>query len=206
MESHVKLLGHPIHPSLIVLPLGLLISAVVFDIVFLITGNTIFNTISYYNIILGIIGGLLAAIFGFADWLAIPGRTRAKTVGAVHGIGNVTIVALFFISWLIRGSQTAFTPTAVALILSFAGILLALFTGWLGGEMVDRLGVGVDRGANLNASNSLTGAPASRRVSAVPVTGHDEGDTMEHGQPERRNMPQEHPEDWEDPDRPEDRR
>ncbi|MGZ8467318.1 MAG: DUF2231 domain-containing protein, partial [Candidatus Binatia bacterium] len=43
-----------------------------------------------------------------------------------------------------------------ALLLSFMGAGLALVTGWLGGELVDRLGIGVDEGANPNAPNSLS--------------------------------------------------
>lgn len=35
--------------------------------------------------------------------------------------------------------------------------LLALVTGWLGGELVNRLGVGVDTGAHLDAPSSLSG-------------------------------------------------
>ena len=49
-----------------------------------------------------------------------------------------------------------------ALALGFVGLGTALVTGWLGGELVDRLGVGVDEGANLDAPNSLTGQPARR--------------------------------------------
>jgi uncharacterized membrane protein len=44
----------------------------------------------------------------------------------------------------------------MALVFSFFGLGLALVTGWLGGELVDRLGVGVDEGANLDAPSSLT--------------------------------------------------
>jgi len=40
-------------------------------------------------------------------------------------------------------------------VLSFAGGVLALFTGWLGGELVDRLAVGVDPGAHVDAPSSL---------------------------------------------------
>jgi len=47
--------------------------------------------------------------------------------------------------------------------LSFAGFVLAGITGWLGGELVDRLGVGVDEGANVNALNSLVSSTATRR-------------------------------------------
>ena len=45
--------------------------------------------------------------------------------------------------------------------LSLLGAGLAMATAWLGGELVDRLGVGVDDGAHLDAPNSLTEQPAS---------------------------------------------
>lgn len=185
MESRVKAFGHPIHPMLIVLPLGLLASAVIFDIVYLITGNAIFPTIAFYDITVGILGGLLAAAFGFIDWLAVPGGTRAKSVGAFHGLGNLTLVILFAISWFIRNGDPLHLPSTVALVFSFAGILLGLVTAWLGGEMVDRLGVGVDRGANVNAPSSLSGVPASvasaanPHVAAVPVTGRGMGESVD---------------------------
>ena len=67
MESRAKLLGHPIHPMLIVLPLGLFIGAVVFDAMYLWRGNPTFAAIGYWNIAGGIIGGLLAAVFGLVD-------------------------------------------------------------------------------------------------------------------------------------------
>src|SRR5262249_41967781 len=88
MESRAKLLGHPVHPMLIVFPLGLLATSVGFDITYLITRNGGWGTISYWLIGVGIVMGLVAAIFGLIDWLAIPPRTRAKRIGAYHGIGN----------------------------------------------------------------------------------------------------------------------
>jgi uncharacterized membrane protein len=156
MESRVKLFGHPVHPMLIVFPLGLLATAVIFDILYLIFGNRLLPTASYYMIAAGILGGLLAAIFGFIDWLALPNGSRAKNIGLWHGIGNVVIVGLFAVSWLLRGNNVDFIPDGLALILSFAGTALALITAWIGGELVYRLGVGVDPGANVNAPNSIT--------------------------------------------------
>ena len=168
MESRVKLFGHPIHPILIVFPLGLFATAVILDIIYLFNGNTALVTVSFWNIIVGIIGGLLAALFGLADWLAIPSGTRAKAVGLWHGAGNVVIVALFFIAWLLRLNEPGNVPGTTAFILEIIGVGLALITGWLGGELVDRLGVGVDRGANLNASSSLSGRPAQETSSGTP--------------------------------------
>jgi uncharacterized membrane protein len=159
MESRIKLAGHPLHPILIVYPLGLLATAVAFDIAALVTSDNDWFHISFWIMTAGILGGLLATVPGVVDWLAIPNRTRAKTIGLWHGGGNIVVVILFAVSWLFR-REHAEVPNFGALMLSFVAILLALVTGWLGGELVDRLGVGVDNDAHLNAPNSLSGRPA----------------------------------------------
>lgn len=164
MESRAKLLGHSIHQQLIPFPLGLLFTAVIFDIIHLVTGGTHWSLVSFWMIAAGVIGGLVAAPFGLIDWLAIPANTRAKRVGAIHGLGNLVVVALFGVSWLMRNAGVETNPSTLALVLSFAGGGLAIITGWLGGELVDRLGVAVDEGAHLNAPSSLSGRPATERV------------------------------------------
>jgi uncharacterized membrane protein len=159
MESKAKALGHPIHPMLIVFPLGLLSTAAIFDVIYLVTDDGAWAQASFYMIAAGIIGGLASAVFGLIDWLAIPPATRAKRIGLLHGLGNVLVLALFAGSWLLRADPDTATPTT-AVALSLAGVMLALVTAWLGGELVDRLGVGVDDGANLNAPSSLSSRPA----------------------------------------------
>jgi uncharacterized membrane protein len=166
VESKAKLLGHPIHPMLIVFPLGLLATAVVFDVVALVNSNPSGYRLSFWMIAAGIIGGLCAAVFGLIDWLAIPEGTRAKGIGLLHGGLNVLVVLLFIASWWMRRSG-ADIPSTAALVLSFAGVSVALVSGWLGGELVGRLGVGVDDGAHLNAPNSLSGRPATGAVSSI---------------------------------------
>src|ERR1043165_8078358 len=96
MNQKAKLLGHPIHQMLIVFPLGLLATAVVFDLITLFSGNSAWSGAAFYMIGAGIVGGLLAAVFGLWDWLTIPSNTRAKTIGAYHGLGNLG-VGLFFV-------------------------------------------------------------------------------------------------------------
>jgi uncharacterized membrane protein len=161
MESKVKLFGHPVHPMLIVFPAGSFTGAVIFDILYLIFRNPLFPAVSFYIIVLGVIGGLLAAVFGFIDWGALPSNSRARSIGLWHGLGNFVIVVLFAVSWLLRRGNADFVPGGFALILSFAGIVLALITLWIGGELVYRLGVGVDRGANVDAPSSLSQSSAS---------------------------------------------
>lgn len=153
MQSKAKILGHPAHPILIVFPLGLLSTGVVFDIIYLMMGSPSFVTVAFWMIAAGIIGGLIAAPLGLIDWLAIPPNTRAKHIGLMHGVGNLMVLLLFIGSWWFR--RNIDFPGAWAFVLSFAGFALVLITGWLGGELVDRLGVGVDDDADLNAPSSL---------------------------------------------------
>lgn len=161
MESRAKLLGHPIHQMLIVFPLGLLAMAVIFDLLAIGMANGYWSEVAFWMIAAGVVTGLLAAPFGAIDWWAIPSGTRAKRIGAVHGVGNVLVVVLFALSWLMR-SDAPRMPEVAALTLSFAAGFLALITGWLGGELVNRLSVGVDDDAHVDAPSSLS----RRRVRA----------------------------------------
>lgn len=156
MEARAKLLGHPIHQMLIVFPLGLLATSFFFDLIHVFAHVEGMAIASFWMIAAGIIGGLAAAVFGLIDWLAIPDGTRAKAVGMWHGGGNVVVVGLFAASWLLRRPTPAAPPLA-PIVLSAIAVALALVTGWLGGELVDRLGVGVDEAAHLNAPSSLRG-------------------------------------------------
>jgi len=159
MESKVKSMGHPMHPMLVNYPLGLLTVGPIFDIVHFITGNGFWSEIAFWMIAAGTIGGLLAAAVGTIDWFAIPSGTRAKSVGLLHGAGNYVILVLFIVSWLLRLSDPK-APSIAAYVLSFLGAVLLGGTGWLGGELTLRLGIGVDVGGSLNVHRSISGLPA----------------------------------------------
>ncbi len=163
MESKAKLFGHPVHQMLVVFPLGLLGTSVVFDLLYRGLDNEVMALVSHYLIAAGVIAGLIAAPFGTIDWLAIPKGTRAKSVGAMHAAGNVLVLLLFAGSWAVRRDAPQ-SPEILAHVLSFGGAFVSLGTAWLGGELVDRLGVGVSDGAHLDAPSSLRGKAAEARV------------------------------------------
>ncbi len=160
MKFSTKILGHPAHPMLIVFPLGLLSTSVIFDALHLATKNKDLAKVSFWTLAAGIVGGLAAAPVGALDWLGLPKNTRAKRIGLIHGVGNLGVTALFGVSWLLRKDKPE-QPPAAALALSALGISAATATAWLGGELVYRMGVSIDEGAHLNSPSSLSNQPAS---------------------------------------------
>jgi uncharacterized membrane protein len=156
MEARAKLFGHPIHQMLIVFPLGVLGMSLFFDLIAIFTNRPALQQAAFYMIAAGIIAGLLAAVFGLIDFLGIPAGTRAKRIGLLHGVGNVVVVALFAVSWWLRRPAPS-APGNGPIVISAVAVIIALFTGWLGGELVDRLAIGVDDGAHPDAPSSLSG-------------------------------------------------
>jgi uncharacterized membrane protein len=172
MYSKIKSMGHPIHPMLVTFPLGLLITSIIFDIIHWITGNGYWSEIAFWMIAAGTISGIMAAIVGTIDWLGIPSGTRAKRVGILHGTGNYIILTLFVVSGLLR-LYVPGNPPIAAYVLSFLGAAMLGATGWLGGELTLRMGIGVDEGANLNAPSTLSGLPANPEVSHGSSAGEE---------------------------------
>lgn len=166
MKSRARLLGHPLHPILITLPLGLLAGAVVVDLVHWVSGDGFWGRMSYWMTAGGIVTGLLAAVAGFIDWWAIPRGTRARQIGTLHAIVNVAVLALFAISWWVRRPDPALLRVP-AVLLDIVAFGLAGVSGWLGGELIYRLGVAVDPGANLDAPSSLSTDEAGHPAAAT---------------------------------------
>jgi uncharacterized membrane protein len=162
MESRAKLLGHPVHQMLIPIPAGLFIVGALLDIVDIFVEASWIATVSFWNIALGSLAALAAALFGLIDWTKIPSGTRAKRIGTIHGIGNVVAVGLFATAIWIRADILQYQTNPISLALEIAAFVLLGVTAWLGGELVDRLGIGVDDGAHADAPNSLR----AKRVAA----------------------------------------
>jgi uncharacterized membrane protein len=154
MESRAKILGHAVHPLMIAFPIGLLLSSIGFDLLRLITGDKKWGQIAFWNIIAGCVSGWASMIPGAIDWWFLPWRTRAKWVATLHALAADTSINLFFVGWLLRRKDPA-NPPARSLLLSALGGAVIGVVGWLGGELIERLGVAVSPGAHLDAPSSL---------------------------------------------------
>jgi uncharacterized membrane protein len=151
--NRVSIAGHPIHPMLVTIPIGLWIFSLVCDFVFAGTGDTAWQTTAYLTLGGGIVGALLAALPGLVDLLALHEGTERR-VGVTHMILNLAIVAIQAVNFWLRSAPDY--NSTLALGLSVVAVAMLVISGWLGGQLVHVLGVTQPhRDANATQSDRL---------------------------------------------------
>jgi len=144
MESKARIFGHPIHPMLIPFPLALWTTSFVTDVLFYFVRNGSLLLISKYLIGAGILGAAAAAIPGIIDWWAIK-DLEARKVANWHARLNIVALIIFCLSLyfrLGRNGELVNRHLMIPFLLSFVGVILISISGYLGGEMVYRYGIG----------------------------------------------------------------
>jgi uncharacterized membrane protein len=144
MRTPASIAGHPIHPMLVMLPVGLFIFSLLCDLIALISDvPDTWHLVALYTMVGGFIGALIAAMPGFIDFLSITNE-RVRKIAIMHMAFNLVAVTLYGVNiWLrVNGEDATGTP----LLLSLLGVGLLGISGWLGGSMVYRHGVGVNAG------------------------------------------------------------
>src|SRR4051812_36083589 len=144
MRTPANIAGHPIHPMLVGIPIGLWLFSIVCDFVSLsANADPAWSTVAFYTMVGGIVGALLAAIPGLIDLLSLPAGPRRKTALTHMGI-NLTVVAIYVFNTFVRLTNPDNLQLAVWL--SVVAVALLVVSGWLGGKMVYEYGIGVDTG------------------------------------------------------------
>jgi uncharacterized membrane protein len=149
MRTPASIAGHPIHPMLVPIPIGLWIFSLFCDLmVFGGSTNPAWPTVALYTLAGGIVGALLAAAPGLIDLLSLPAGPRSTALA--HMTINLTVVALYVGNlWLrLSSPENGHLP----LWLSLIAIGLLVISGWLGGKMVYALGIAVDAPADSTAA------------------------------------------------------
>lgn len=141
-KSTASIGGHPIHPMLVPFPIAFLVGALLTDIAYVKSQFAMWAYASSWLIGAGIVSALLAAIFGFIDLLG-ERRIRALRIAWFHMIGNLTVVVLSILNFAVHMRDGAMAVIPLGITLSAIVVLLLVFTGWLGGHMVYRHGVGM---------------------------------------------------------------
>lgn len=144
MKSKASIAGHPVHPMIIPFPLALWTTSFVVDVLFYFLRHPTLLVISKFMLGAGCIGAVAAAIPGIIDWLAIKDGEVKKTANW-HARLNIIALVVFAISFFLRlGSYSDFVgrKLTIPFLLSLVGMILIVISGWLGGELVFRYGVG----------------------------------------------------------------
>lgn len=149
--SRAAIAGHPIHPMLVPLPIGLLVAAAASDLAHAATGDRFFGRASRLLIGGGLATALAAAPFGALDFVSIE-AARRRPEAWLHGIGNVAVVGLSVVNLSLRLRAGDRRPKSAGLALSCAAACILGVTGWLGGELSYRHRIGV-AARNGNARN-----------------------------------------------------
>ena len=140
MVTPARVHGHPIHPMLVVFPIGLWVFSFVCDIVYVTAGGPLWKGAAFLTILGGIAGAAAAAIPGFIDFWSLKSPTIFK-MALSHMALNVLAALMFICSAFSRGVDT---PYSISMTLSAVGIVALVFSGWLGGELVYVRGIAVE--------------------------------------------------------------
>jgi uncharacterized membrane protein len=140
-RSTAAIAGHPIHPMLVPFPIVCFIGALVTDIVYSRSTQIMWSTFSAWLLTVGLVMGALAAVAGLIDFFSSP-RLRRSTVAIAHMVINlaVWVIELFNAFVHSRDAWTSVVPTGLTL--SIIAVLLLAVSGWLGGTLVYKHGVG----------------------------------------------------------------
>jgi uncharacterized membrane protein len=140
--SSANVMGHPMHPILITLPIGFFVAVLLFDIILWRTGTEMWATAALWLLGAGLIAAALAAVTGLTDFV---GDRRIRALGDAwqHAIGNVIMVLIQLFSFYQRYRYGTSAVVPLGLSLSLIAVLIMLFTGWKGGELVFRHRVAV---------------------------------------------------------------
>lgn len=139
MSTRITVAGHPIHPMLVTIPIGLWVFSLICDFVFVYTGDTRWAVTAYFTLGGGIIGALPAALPGLLDLLGLH-DPRAHRIATYHLVLNLAIVAAQAVNFWLRmqaDGDAAVLPRAISMV----AVAALIVSGWLGGQLVHVLGV-----------------------------------------------------------------
>jgi uncharacterized membrane protein len=143
MKSPANILGHPLHPIFVTIPLGLWSFAPVCDLIFhLGWGDDSWKRAAFYCVGGGLAGAVPAIVTGLIDYTAVR-EPKARAVASFHLILNVLVTILYAWSFYLRWFEFPANFGLVPVIIGFVGVVLLGASGWLGGELVSRFGISV---------------------------------------------------------------
>lgn len=142
ITSSIAILGHPIHPIIVIFPIAFLSAVAGTDLGYWLTKGEFWAQASVWLLGVGLLSGVAAAVIGMFDFVRIP-RARNRRAGWAHMLLNIAVLVLTFGNFVLRlgNAETIILPTG--LIVSWIVATLLLVSGWYGGELMFRHKVGI---------------------------------------------------------------
>ena len=143
IASSMAIFGHPVHPMLVHFPVAALLGLVASDVAFIYTEDSFWARLGLWLAGVGSIGGWIAALFGFLDWLVVR-KIRAMVSASIHGILAITMLSLASFNWIWRLDDAIAPILPWGIYVSVLTAAMIAVTSALGGILVFEYGVGVD--------------------------------------------------------------
>ncbi|MBC5825091.1 MAG: DUF2231 domain-containing protein [Candidatus Eremiobacteraeota bacterium] len=141
MQGKATAMGHPIHPMIIPFPIAFFVGALISDIVSHFSDDAFWPHMSVVLIGFGIIGTLLAALFGYIDYFSITMSDAAKKTATAHMILNLVVLVVFIGAYFVRSNDATSTGGYA---LTIFGVVVLLVSGALGGQLAYHYRLGVE--------------------------------------------------------------
>lgn len=134
---HGVWLNHPLHPVLTDIPIGAWATTVALDAKSATSGDDSYRRAADFALAFGLVGAVGSAVTGLTDWSETDGR--AKRIGLIHGLLNVSATALMLTAYVLRRRR----DRRAGDICTVAGMGVAMGAAYLGGDLVfgERIGV-----------------------------------------------------------------
>jgi uncharacterized membrane protein len=138
MESRLRIAGQAVHPVLVMFPLGLFTIAVIFDVAHLLGAPAIVGALAYWNIVAGLVGGVLAALAGAVDLMLVPNGTPAKRTGVMLGLLNMGVLVLFAVMAMVRMAAPDRVAGGGLVLVELLALVAGGVSAWYGSELATR--------------------------------------------------------------------
>lgn len=133
MQGKATLGNHPIHPMLVGFPIGFFGAVLISDVISIWGNGAFWSQVSVWLIAFGVIGALVAALFGFIDYFTAPMPDDVRRTATTHMVLNLIVVALYTAAFFVRYANPVST---LGYVFTYVGLALLVASGWYGGHLV----------------------------------------------------------------------
>lgn len=139
-----RLFGHPVHLMLIHFPTALVPAAFLFYLISYFKKDILFASAAFYCITLGLVVGLLAAVFGAMDYFRIPSENSGWKKASWHAVLNVTWMMIIgvILGLQLQNYPVIPVPSLGIVVAALVPTLGMLISNYLGGELLFRHKIG----------------------------------------------------------------